>query len=102
MLNRSADPTLKISPEISRASMSPYTAWIVSRTWQNDRVCVPSPWISSGSPATARPTKRGMTIPYWPCWREADRVEEARDGLIEVALLVEREAENSSIAFESA
>ena len=30
---------------------------------------VPSPKISSGSPASARSTKRGTTIPYWPDWR---------------------------------
>ena len=49
--------------------MSPLSARIVSCTWQNERVCVPSPWISRGSPASARPTKRGMTIPYWPLRR---------------------------------
>jgi hypothetical protein len=38
----------------------------VSSTWQNVRVWFPSPWISSGVPASAACTKRGMTMPYWP------------------------------------
>ncbi len=69
ILIRPVEPTLKISPEIDRSSISPFSARIVSETWQNERVCVPSPWISSGPPESACCTKRGITIPYWPLWR---------------------------------
>ncbi len=41
----------------------------MSCTWQKQRVCVPSPWISSGRPASAADTKVGMTMPYCPLWR---------------------------------
>ena len=58
-----------------------------------DRVCVPSPWISSGSPARAAWTKRGITIPYWPLCRAADGVEEPCDDAVEAALLVPGERE---------
>jgi hypothetical protein len=51
---RSVEPTLKIAPACSSASSRPFSARIVSWTWQNARVWVPSPWISSGSPASAR------------------------------------------------
>ncbi len=60
---RSEEPTLKISPEISRASITPVSARTVSATWQKERVCVPSPCTSRGSPASARSTKRGITMP---------------------------------------
>jgi hypothetical protein len=60
---RSDEPTLKISPESSRVSIRPASARIVSATWQNERVCVPSPCTSIGSFARARSTKRGITIP---------------------------------------
>ena len=63
MRTRSEEPTLKISPESSRASIRPVSARIVSATWQNERVCVPSPCTSIGSPASALSTKRGITIP---------------------------------------
>ena len=66
---RSVEPTLKTSPETERSSMSPFKARIVSATWQKHRVCLPSPWISSGSSFSAFWTKRGMTIPYWPLCR---------------------------------
>ena len=62
---RFGEPTLKISPVIERSSMSAVSARTVSATWQKQRVCVPSPWISSGPPDNARSTKRGTTIPYW-------------------------------------
>ena len=62
---RLAEPTLKISPELP-LSIRPCSARIVSWTWQKQRVCEPSPWISSVSPASAERTKRGMTIPYSP------------------------------------
>src|SRR5581483_3935564 len=64
MRTRSGEPTLKISPESERVSIRSRTARIVSCTWQNERVWVPSPCTSSGSPASAWPTKRGITMPY--------------------------------------
>jgi hypothetical protein len=45
------------------------SALIVSDTWQKQRVCVPSPWIWIGRPASACSTNVGMTIPYWALWR---------------------------------
>ncbi len=68
-MTRSEEPTLKISPDRPGASSSPLSARIVSETWQNERVCVPSPCTSIGSPASALRTKRGITIPYWPLCR---------------------------------
>src|SRR6266536_759016 len=53
IVTRSVEPTLRISPETSRASIRPASARIVSWTWQKQRVCVPSPWISIARPATA-------------------------------------------------
>ena len=54
---------------------------------------MPSPWTSSGAPASARSTKRGITIPYWPDCFGPDGVEEAGDDAVEPALLVEAERE---------
>jgi hypothetical protein len=47
------EPTLKISPTVAVDSSSALSARIVSCTWQNVLVWLPSPWISSGAPATA-------------------------------------------------
>ena len=63
MLIDSEEPTLKISPEIDASSIRPVSASTTSATWQKQRVWLPSPWTSSGRPARAFSTKRGMTIP---------------------------------------
>ena len=65
----------------------------MSATWQNERVCVPSPWTSSGSPASALPTKRGIDHPVLAALTRADGVEEPGDDAVEAALLVEGERE---------
>jgi hypothetical protein len=57
---------LKISPVVSPSSINARNARTVSDTWQKHRVCSPVPKIWIGSPARARSTKLGMTIPYMP------------------------------------
>ena len=69
MVTLSVEPTLKISPLVEPSSSRPCNARIASATWQKQRVWVPSPWISIGSPASARSTIRGITIPYCPLCR---------------------------------
>ena len=69
------------------------SARIVSCTWQKQRVCVPSPWISSGAPGERRRTKRGTTMPYCPLWRGPTVLKSRTITQSRSALLVVRERE---------
>ena len=102
MLTRSAEPTLKIWPEMCVALISPATARIVSWTWQNERVCIPSPCTSSALPVSARSTKRGITIPYWPCCLGPTVLKKRAITQSSSRSWWKPSARNSSIAFESA
>ena len=61
----------------SGASISASIADAVSSTWSQSRLARPSPWIVSGSPASAWVTKRGTT--FSGCWRGAVVVERPDD-----------------------
>ena len=93
MLTRSAEPMLKISPAISLLSISPATARIVSCTWQNERVCIPSPCTSSGCRRERLLDEAGDDHPVLALLPGADGVEEAADHAVELSFLVEGEAQ---------
>ena len=84
---------MKISPAISRFSISPCTARIVSCTWQNERVCSPVTVdlerIACKS-ASDEARNHHSVLALLP---RADRVEEAGDDAVEVTLLVESKRE---------
>ncbi len=83
-------------------SISPFSARIVSETWQKQRVCVPSPWISSGGRRRHSLTKLGTTIPYWPLWRGPTVLKRRAITQSSPRSWWWASARNSSIAFESA
>ena len=65
----------------------------MSETWQKHRVCLPSPKISSGSPASARSHEAWHDHPVLARLARPDGVEEPRDDAVELALLVVGEGE---------
>ena len=65
----------------------------MSCTWQKQRVCLPSPWISSGSSGERALDEARDDHPVLAALARADGVEEPRDHAVEIALLVVGEGE---------